>query len=216
MRSERCGTAREHTDPPADARRHAPRPFQASLKCRCCDQTPNAPRAAHSPCPAARSAPCGGGRRGAGHARLRPARGERPGGGRPELAGSAGVALLMIYALAGAVCVARLARRPSPAAQPASLARLWLVGSAGVTAVCGGQALLADALHSGAVLGGGWAVLLVLCVLAGGLIALALRVAPAAAALLRSLRPSALRPRAAAAVSLAAPAPSVRRPTALL
>src|SRR4051812_8800356 len=130
--------------------------------------------------------------------------------------GSAGIALLMIYALAGAVCVARLARRPSPAAQPASLARLWLVGSAGVAAVCGGQALLADALHSGAVLGGGWAVLLVLCVLAGGLIALALRVAPAAAALLRSLRPSALQPRAAAAVSFAAPAPSVRRPTALL
>src|SRR3954454_4567691 len=51
--------------------------------------------------------------------------------------GAAGIALLMIYALAGAVCVARLARRPSPMAQPASLARLWLLGSARGAALCG-------------------------------------------------------------------------------
>ena len=94
--------------------------------------------------------------------------------------------------------------------------RLWAVGTGGVAAVCGGQALLAGALGTGAALGGGWALLLVMCVLAGGLIALALRVAPAAAALLRSLRPQAPRPRSAALLAFAAPAAPVRRPTALL
>lgn len=130
--------------------------------------------------------------------------------------GAAAIALLVIYALAGALCVARLADGPSPAARPASLLRLWLVGSGGVAAVCGGQALLARALGTGATLGGGWALLAVLCVLAGGLIALALRAAPAAAALVLALRPRALRPRAAALLGFAAPAAPPRRPTALL
>ena len=129
--------------------------------------------------------------------------------------GAAGIALLLVYALGGALFVARLAR-PSAARPPVSLLRLWLVGAGGVAAVCGGQALLAGALGSGAALGGGWGVLLVLCVLAGGLIALALRVAPAAAALLRSLRPRAPRPRAVVLLAFAAPAAPLRRPTALL
>ena len=112
--------------------------------------------------------------------------------------------------------VARLARRPFRSAQPVSLARLWLVGTAGVAAVCGGQALLARALGSGAALGGGWVLLLGLCVLAGGLIALALRARPVAPQLLWDLRPSAPRPRATARLSLSAPAVPMRRPTALL
>jgi hypothetical protein len=138
--------------------------------------------------------------------------------------GAAGIALLVVYALAGALCVARLARHWAPqgaaaksaAEGPASTLRLWAVGTGGVAAVCGGQALLAGALGTGAALGGGWALLLVLCVIAGGLIALALRAAPAAAALLRSLQPRAPRPRAATLLSFAAPAAPARRPTALL
>jgi hypothetical protein len=128
--------------------------------------------------------------------------------------GPAGIVLLVVYALAGALCVARLARGTS--ARPVSFVHLWAVASVGVSAVCGGQALLAGALGTGSALGGGWGLLLVLCVLAGGLIALALRAAPAAVALLRSLRPRAPRPRAAALEAFAAPATPLRRPTALL
>jgi hypothetical protein len=148
--------------------------------------------------------------------------------------GAAGIALLIVYALAGALCVAGFARhwapqgaaakRPlhggrmggTPAEGRVSMLRLWAVGTGGVAAVCGGQALLAGALGTGAALGGGWALLLVLCVIAGGLVALALRVAPAAAALLRSLQPRAPRPRTATLLAFAAPAASARRPTALL
>jgi hypothetical protein len=143
--------------------------------------------------------------------------------------GAAGIALLVVYALAGALCVARLARYWAPdgaaakgpgAGTPAegrvSMLHLWAVGTGGVAAVCGGQALLAGALGTGAALGGGWGLLLVLCIAAGGLIALALRAAPAAAALLRSLRPRAPRPRVATLLAFAAPAAPARRPTALL
>jgi hypothetical protein len=131
--------------------------------------------------------------------------------------GGAGIALLVVYSLAAALFVGRLARgdrRPSP--QPASLLRLWVVASGGVAAVCGGQAVLARALGAPGALGGGWTVLLVLCVLAGAVIALALHAAPAAAALLRSLRPGAPRPRVAPAVAYHAPAPPSWRPRALL
>jgi hypothetical protein len=131
--------------------------------------------------------------------------------------GTAGIALLVLYALLGALFVARLARGGgSFADRPTSFVHLWAVGAVGVAAVCGGQALLAGALGTGAALGGGWAGLLVLCIFAGGLIALALRVAPAAAALLRALRPSAPRPRLVTTVSLHAPAAPARRPLALL
>jgi hypothetical protein len=125
--------------------------------------------------------------------------------------GPAGTVLLLAYALALAFGVARLAH----AHVGPSLPRLWLIGTAGVAAVCVGQALLAGVLGDPAVLGGGWLELLALCGGAGGVVALALRVAPAAAALVRSLRPRAPRPRLAAVVALAAPALPVRpmRPT---
>jgi hypothetical protein len=128
--------------------------------------------------------------------------------------GSVGMVLLVVYALAGALCVGHLAR--DTGGRPVSFVHLWAVASAGVGAVCGGQALLAGALGTGAALGGGWALLLVLCVVAGGLIALALRAAPAAAAFLLSLQPRAPRPRSATLLAFAAPAASSRRPTALL
>ncbi len=90
--------------------------------------------------------------------------------------GSWGVALIAVYALALALLVARAARRP--AAPRPSFPRLWAVGTAGVLATCSGQALLAAGL-SGHALGGGWLGMLGLCVVAGALLALALRVAPA-------------------------------------
>jgi hypothetical protein len=121
--------------------------------------------------------------------------------------GPVGTVVLAIYAVALAFGVARLAT----AGGRASLPRRWLVGAAGLAAVCLGQALLAGAIADPAVLGGGWLELLALCCGAGGVIALALRVAPAAAALVRSLRPRAPRPRLDAVVALAAPALPVRR-----
>jgi hypothetical protein len=107
--------------------------------------------------------------------------------------GPVGMALLLAYAIALALGVAGLARGAEHRRAP-GIARLWALGSAGVAAVCGGQALLAGALGAGAALGGGWIELAVLCVVAGGLLALALRVAPAASELARSLRPRAPRP----------------------
>ena len=96
-----------------------------------------------------------------------------------------GVALIALYSLVLAWGVARVAPTISPRA---SFARLWAVGTAGVAATCAGQAALAAAL-GGAPLGGGWLGLLALCVLAGALLALMLRVAPA-------LRRTLLAPRA--------------------
>ena len=87
--------------------------------------------------------------------------------------GAWGIALVALYSLALAFLVVRGVR----SGPRTSFLRLWAVGTAGVTAACGGQALIATAL-GGAPLGGGWLALLVLCVLAGALLALALRVAP--------------------------------------
>ena len=114
--------------------------------------------------------------------------------------GPAGSVLLVLYAIALAVAVerARPRRARSRPARRGSL-RLWLIGTAGVAAVCGGQALLAGALGDGSALGGGWAELLAFCAVAGAVLALALRIAPAAAELVRSLRPAAPRLRIAAA-----------------
>jgi hypothetical protein len=106
--------------------------------------------------------------------------------------GAAGTVLLVLYAVALALGVAGLARGGGHGRAP-GFARLWLLGSAGVAAVCGGQALLAGALGDGAVLGGGWPALAALCVLAGAVLALALRIAPAAAELVGALRPRAPR-----------------------
>ena len=92
------------------------------------------------------------------------------------------------------------------------LLRSWLVGTAGVAAVCGGQALLAGALGDGAALGGGWPELLAFCALAGAVLALALRVAPAAADLVRRLRPAAPRLHVAAPLAVGLPAAPALRP----
>jgi hypothetical protein len=122
--------------------------------------------------------------------------------------GLAGVLLLVAYALGSALLVARLARgRPSLG--------LWAVGTAGLWAACGGQALLVSALGGGAAaaLGGGWLQLLALGLLAGAVLALALKALPAARELVRSLRPAAPRPplpTGATALVLAA-APSAPR-----
>jgi hypothetical protein len=125
--------------------------------------------------------------------------------------GVTGVVLLVLYAAGLAVAVGRLAARRAPGILP-----LWLLGTAGVAAVCGGQALLAAALGDSAALGGGWLELTALCAVAGAALALALRVAPAAIALARSLRPSAPRPPLLAASSWGIPAPLVRGPRLLL
>jgi hypothetical protein len=125
--------------------------------------------------------------------------------------GVAGVAVLLLYASALAVAVGRLAAGRAP-----GLLRLWLLATAGVAGVCGGQALLAAGLGDGAALGGGWAELAGLCAVAGAAVTLALRVAPAAVALVRSLRPTAPRPRLAAPLSVRTAAPPVRRRRLLL
>ena len=58
--------------------------------------------------------------------------------------------ILAVYTSAIAALVARVAqRRRAPAL-------LWIVATAGVYAVCGGQAILAELFGGGAVLGGGW------------------------------------------------------------
>jgi hypothetical protein len=120
--------------------------------------------------------------------------------------GPAGIALLVLYALALALWVGRAARGGSAAAGTPSLGRLWLTGSGGVAAICGGQALIAGAIGGPGSLGGGWLGLLALCIAAGGLIAFALRAAPAAAALVRELRPRAPRARLSLALAPAFPA----------
>jgi hypothetical protein len=107
--------------------------------------------------------------------------------------GAAGIALLGLYSVVLALGVARIARGATVDDRPLPLARLWVTGSLGVAAAVGGQALLAGATGDGAALGGGWLELAAFCVAAGGVIALTLQIAPAAAALVRDLRPSAPR-----------------------
>jgi hypothetical protein len=97
--------------------------------------------------------------------------------------GAWGIALIALYSLALAFLVVRGVQ----ITPRASFRRLWLVGTAGVAAACGGQALIATAL-GGAPLGGGWLALLALCVAAGALLALVLRAAPE---LLAAPRPAA-------------------------
>jgi hypothetical protein len=101
-----------------------------------------------------------------------------------------GIALVGLYALALGLLVAR-GSRPPASERPPSFARLWALGTAGVAAACAGQGLIAATL-GGAPLGGGWLGLFALCVVAGALLALALRTAPA-------LSPRTAAPRAAAA-----------------
>ncbi len=107
--------------------------------------------------------------------------------------GGPGAAVMIVYALALALLMARLSRG-------GSAGRLWLLGSLGTAAVIGGQAALAADFGA---LGGGWAEMLAFCALAGGVIAFALRAVPA---LVRRLRPAAPRPPAGAVVTLTFPA----------
>ncbi len=106
--------------------------------------------------------------------------------------GPAAIVLVAVYSLALALGVARFGRG-AVRDRPLPLARLWLTGSLGVGAAVGGEALLVGATGDAAALGGGWLELAALCAASGGVIALALRVAPAAAALVRDLRPTAPR-----------------------
>jgi len=97
--------------------------------------------------------------------------------------GLAAMLILAVYASAIAALVGRIAqRRRAPAL-------LWAVATAGIWAVCGGQALLAEVFGGGAMLGGGWLQLAALGAAAGGLIALALQAVPAARELIHELAP---------------------------
>ena len=68
--------------------------------------------------------------------------------------------------------------------------RLWALATGAIWASCAAQAGVASLLGAGSALGGGWLGLLALGVVAGAVLALALRVAPK---LVRALRPSAPR-----------------------
>jgi hypothetical protein len=107
--------------------------------------------------------------------------------------GAYGSVLLVLYAAGLAFAVAGLARGRTVGVRSPGFAALWSIGTAGVAAVCFGQALLAVALGDGAALGGGWAELLAFCAVAGAVLALALRIAPVADELVRALRPGAPR-----------------------
>jgi hypothetical protein len=97
--------------------------------------------------------------------------------------GLAAMLILALYTSAIAALVARVAQRRS--ASPL----LWIVATAGLWAVCGGQAMLASLLGGGAMLGGGWLQLLALGAAAGAVLAFALKAVPAARALIHSLAP---------------------------
>ena len=93
-----------------------------------------------------------------------------------------GVLALVLYGLGLALIVARVAGHAP------GFARLWALATGAVWVSCAAQAALAAGVGAGSALGGGWLGLLALGVLAGAVLALALRVAPAARSLVRSLR----------------------------
>jgi hypothetical protein len=114
--------------------------------------------------------------------------------------GVAAMLILAVYASAIAALVGRIAqRRRAPAF-------LWIVATAGVYAVCGGQAVLAELFGGGAVIGGGWLQLAALGAAAGALITLALQAVPAARALIHQLAPRLPRLVEFTAVGFTAPA----------
>ena len=108
---------------------------------------------------------------------------------------AAGVVALLLYGVGMALLVAHVA-----GAAP-SFARLWALGTGAVWLSCGAQAALAAGVGAGSALGGGWLGLLALGVLAGAVLAFALRVVPAARALVRSLRTAAPRLQFLAAIA---------------
>ena len=95
---------------------------------------------------------------------------------------TAGVLALVLYGLGLALLVARLAGTAP------GFGRLWALATGAIWLSCGAQAALATGVGAGSMLGGGWLGLLALGVLAGAVLALALRVAPAARSLVHSLR----------------------------
>ena len=108
---------------------------------------------------------------------------------------TAGVLALMLYGAGLALLVAHLA-----GAAP-GFGRLWALATGAIWLSCGAQAALATGVGAGSMLGGGWLGLLALGVLAGAVLALALRVAPAARSLVRSLRARAPRLQQLAAIA---------------
>jgi hypothetical protein len=125
---------------------------------------------------------------------------------------AAGIAVLVAFALLVAGGVARVARGDAGAEPaPPGLARLWALAAVGVLTACTGQELLAAAVTPGYVpLDGGVLAALPLCLAAGGVIALGLRVRRHAALAVRALAPRAPRPlpgRAADAALAPAAAP---------
>ena len=101
--------------------------------------------------------------------------------------GTAGTLLLVVYMLGIAALVARIARgRGAPTL-------LWVVATAGLWAACGGQALLASALGTGAALGGGWVPLLAIGAAVGALLALGAAGRPGARSCMAAGRPTAHR-----------------------
>src|SRR5215213_8009212 len=106
-------------------------------------------------------------------------------------------ALVLVPLLAVLVDSARATVACGPQAETCleAAGRGWL-GAAGIALLGVYSVVLALAvarIAGGAAVGGGWLELAGFCVAAGGVIALTLRVAPAAAALIRDLRPSAPR-----------------------
>jgi hypothetical protein len=91
--------------------------------------------------------------------------------------------ILAVYTSAIAALVGRVAQRHR------APAFLWVLATAAIWAVCGGQAILADVFGGGALLGGGWFTLAGLGIAAGGVVALALHVLPAARELIHELAP---------------------------
>ncbi len=84
------------------------------------------------------------------------------------------VAVLLLIAFSVATAWRLVRRLPST---PTSFVRLWALGTTGVAVACTGQALLARALGGNdTVLGGSAPGVLALCVVAGALLALVLRV----------------------------------------
>ena len=104
----------------------------------------------------------------------------------------AGMIALAVYGIGLALVIARLA------GSAPGLGRLWALGTGAIWASCAAQATVASLLGAGSALGGGWLGLLALGVVAGAVLALALRVAPK---LVRALRPSAPRLHSFAAVA---------------
>ena len=99
--------------------------------------------------------------------------------------GPAAVLLLIAFSLATAWRL--IVRLPST---PVAFGRLWALGTTGVAVACSGQALLARLLGGDdAVLGGSPLGVLALCVVAGALLALVLRITDRAAQPLRAPRP---------------------------